>query len=173
DFVLFNRCNDDTNKLALRGSVKVINPKAQVIFELENGEVDNAEDRLPFDFNAEVIKVEEYDFGFWYVDIMNDIDKYVGRKIIITGQAVIPQKKNKGFFILQRKAMTCCAEDISSLQVICRSLKMPVPHNGDWVKVTAVINKSYLEKFDTSLPVLIVKDYCRVDGPEDELLYFY
>ena len=173
DFVLFNRCNNNTNKLALRGSVKVINQKAQVIFELENGEVDNGEDILTFDLNAEVIKVEEYDFGLWYVDIMNDIDKYLGREIILTGQSIITQKENKGFFVLQRKAMTCCAQDISSLQVICRSIKKPVPDNGQWIKVTAVVNKSYLEKFDAYLPVLIIKDYCMVDEPKDELLYFY
>lgn len=69
--------------------------------------------------------------------------------------------------------MTCCVQDIGSLQVICRSIKKTVPDNGQWIKVTAVVNKSYLEKFDTYFPVLIIKDYSMVDEPKDELLYFY
>ena len=173
DFVLFNRCDENTNKLGLRGSVKVVNPKAQVIFQLADGEIDNSQDKLPYDIDSEIIEVEEYDFGLWYADIMNNIDKYVGKKIKLMGQAIKSENYKQGFFILKRKAMTCCAEDISELGVLCCSTTSHIPKNKEWIEVIAFINKSDLKRFDTSIPVIMIEDYIRVDKPKDELIYFY
>ena len=56
ELVLFNRCEDKKPLAGYRRSVKVVSPQAEVIFEDENGEVDNIfEDEVPYDLKAPVI----------------------------------------------------------------------------------------------------------------------
>ena len=45
---------------------KVVSPQAEVIFEDENGEVENIfEDEVPYDLKADVIEYFK-DYGIWY-----------------------------------------------------------------------------------------------------------
>ncbi len=60
ELVLFNRCEDKKPLAGYRRSVKVVSPQAEVIFEDENGEVDNIfEDEVPYDLKAPVIEIQE------------------------------------------------------------------------------------------------------------------
>ena len=124
DFVLFNRCDKNTNKLALRGSVKAVNRKAQLIFELENGVIDTSEEKLPFNINAPIIEVKEYDFGLWYTDMISLPDKYNDKKIKLVGKVSKPQNCPKDFFVLGRNAMTCCENDITFLGILVRAAQI-------------------------------------------------
>ena len=60
ELVLFNRCEDKKPLAGYRRSVKVVSPQAEVIFEDENGEVDNIfEDEVPYDLKAPVMRFQE------------------------------------------------------------------------------------------------------------------
>ena len=60
DLVIVNRTEDDTDKARIRRSIKVMNPRAQIVFENEDGEpVENTEEDLPFDLNAPVIEIDD------------------------------------------------------------------------------------------------------------------
>ena len=51
-------------------------------FEDENGEVDNIfEDEVPYDLNAPVIEIRREDYGIWYVDMMENPDRYKGKVV--------------------------------------------------------------------------------------------
>ena len=53
EMVLFNRCEDIKPLAGYRRSVKVVSPQAEVIFEDEQGEVENIfEDDVPYDLDA-------------------------------------------------------------------------------------------------------------------------
>ena len=54
-----------------RGISGAVNPRAQVEFEKEGGELFEYEDELPFDLNAEIIDISDIDYGIWYVDAMD------------------------------------------------------------------------------------------------------
>lgn len=57
ELVLFNRCKDIKPLAGYRRSVKVVSPQAEVIFEDENGEVENIfEDEVPYDLKASVVE---------------------------------------------------------------------------------------------------------------------
>ena len=67
--VLFNRCEDIKPLAGYRRSVKVVSPQAEVIFEDEQGEVENIfEDDVPYDLDAPVIEIPREDYGIWYVE---------------------------------------------------------------------------------------------------------
>ena len=65
DTIIFNRCTTETDRLAIRRSIKPLNRKAQIIYETADG-IDlgnDFEDPLPFDVNTDPIVIEDDDFG--------------------------------------------------------------------------------------------------------------
>ena len=173
DLVVFNRCSSDTKKIALRGSVKSVNVQARVIFENENGEIDESEDVLPFDIDAEIIEPEDYDYGILYEDMMSNPKKYNNKKIKIKVMAYDPEKYPPRFSILGRNAMTCCADDITPLGLICQFENDVELENKEWVEITAVVKETYVRQYESELPVLHVERIASTQKPDDELVYFY
>ena len=119
DMVLFNRCTEDMPLAGYRRSVKVVNQGAQIIFEGAEGEIEDIfSDQMPYDLDASVIKIEDMDYGIWYVDMMDNPEKYKGKVVEIQGRARKVKGFPKGEFVLGRSAMTCCADDITFLGFI-------------------------------------------------------
>ena len=77
--VIFNRCNENTKKANLRANIKAVNPPATVLFMKPDGTVEKADDILPFDFNADIIDIEDIDYGLWYIDVMENMQRYDGK----------------------------------------------------------------------------------------------
>lgn len=83
DMVIFNRCQEDDPLPSYRRSIKVVNQRAEIIFEDEEGELgDLFEDEMPFDIDAPVIDILPEDYGIWFVDSMDHPDRYVGKPFI-------------------------------------------------------------------------------------------
>ena len=56
DMVLFNRCTKDMPLASFRRSVKVVNQSAEIIFEDDEGEIEDIfAEKMPFDVDADVI----------------------------------------------------------------------------------------------------------------------
>lgn len=80
DMVVFNRCKKGDPLPTYRRGIKVANQRAEVIFEDEQGELDDIfEDVMPFDINAPVIDILPEDYGIWFVDAMDHPETYVGK----------------------------------------------------------------------------------------------
>ena len=39
---------------------------------------------MPYDMNADIIDIEDIDYGIWYVDMMDNLDKYVDKTVPFT-----------------------------------------------------------------------------------------
>lgn len=60
EMIIFNRCDGIEDLPAYKRNIKAVNPQAEIIFEGENGEIDEIfEDDLPYDLNAEVIDLDK------------------------------------------------------------------------------------------------------------------
>lgn len=173
DLVVFNRCNENTKKISLRASIKSVNRQARVLFENEDGKIDNSEDVLPFDINADIIAPEDYDFGILYEDMMSNPLKYENKKVKVRVMAFNPDKYPPQFAVLGRGAMTCCADDITPLGLICRFKNDVELQDKEWVEITAVVHKRRIHEYEDVLPVLYVEKILKAEKPEDELVYFY
>ena len=56
EMIIFNRCDDVQDLSSYKRNVKAINPKAEIIFEDANGEINEImEEDLPYDLKADVI----------------------------------------------------------------------------------------------------------------------
>ena len=101
----------------------MVNRRAQIIYEYTDGSIrpDDIEDELPFDLKAPVIELRDEDFGIWYLDAMENPDKYRGKHIHFKAYVCQTKRAPKGCFVAGRFGMTCCAEDISFIGVLCEA----------------------------------------------------
>lgn len=172
ELVLFNRCEEIAPLAGYRRSVKVVSPQAEVIFEDEEGEVENIfEDEVPYDVKTPVIKIEKEDYGIWYVDMMENPERYKGKVVEFTAKVVKPRSFPSKVFLPGRMAMTCCADDTTFLGYVCKSPYAPKLKPGDWVKVRAKVGFANLSVYRGEGP-LLEAEYVETAEPIEELVYF-
>jgi putative membrane protein len=173
DLVIFNRCEEDAPLASFRRNVKVVNQQAELIFEDEDGEIENIfEDSMPFDLDADVIQIEEEDFGIWYVDATDHPKRYENKKVEFTGMVLKSGELPSKVFVPGRMAMTCCADDTTFIGYICKSPYAPKLKTGQWVKVRATIAYEHASVYHGTGPVLHAEYVKQVDPLEEEYVYF-
>lgn len=172
ELVLFNRCEDIKPLAGYRRSVKVVSPRAEVIFEDENGEVENIfEDDVPYDLKAPVVEIAKEDYGIWYVDMMEHPDRYKGKVVEFTAKVVKPRAFPSKVFLPGRMAMTCCADDTTFLGYVCKSPYAPKLKPGDWIKIRAKVGFAKVSVYRGEGPVLEA-EHIELADPIEELVYF-
>lgn len=172
DMVLFNRCVDISPLAGYRRSVKVVSPQAEVIFEDENGELDNIfEDDVPYDMKAPVVEIAKEDYGIWYVDMMEHPERYKGKVVEYTAKVLKPRTFPEDVFMAGRMAMTCCADDTSFLGYVCRGADAAKVRPGQWVKIRGKIRFANLSVYRGEGPV-IEAEHTEPAEPIEELVYF-
>ena len=173
ELVIFNRCDPSMPLNNYRRSIKAVNRRAQVIFENEEGQmIPLPMDEMPFDVLADVIKIEDEDFGLWYIDAMDHPDKYDGKTVEFKGRVFKSKDFPDGYFVPGRHAMTCCADDIRFIGFVCRSKHCGQIPDKCWVTVTARVKYEYFPAYHGEGPVLYLKHVVSAGKPEDELVYF-
>ncbi len=174
DVVIFNRCDDSTNKRKFRANIKAINRPAQIVYERADGTVDETEEELPFDLNADVIEITDADYAIWFTDCMDNYKKYDGKTVHFTGLVYNPPGgKLKGAYVPGRFAMTCCVEDIQFLGMMCKvAPKDVIPAHKTWVDFTGRIKVEFTKEYRGKGPVLHPISVVPCEQPEDELVYF-
>lgn len=175
DMVIFNRCNGETKKAALRKSIKAVNRRAQIYFEAEEGVPDTElEEDLPFDVTAEVIEIQEDDYGLWYLDAVDNPKKYEGKRVHFKAVVYKSAKLPKGSFVPGRFAMTCCADDIGFIGFLCKcdSSMISDYNSRDWIEVTAKVGCEYQRDYNGEGPVLYAEDIQPAQPAQEDLVYF-
>ena len=172
DMVIFNRCSSGMDLGSYRRSMKALNSYVQIVFEDKNGDMMSIAEQLPYDVNANVIEVDDCDYGIWYMDVSERPEVYKGKTVRFKGQVL----KNKYFkdknFVPGRKVMTCCAEDTSFIGYISFYDKISSLENRQWITVTAQIAYEFQMAYKKKGPVLYVQKVEPAEAPEDELVYF-
>lgn len=175
DVVIFNRCTDDTPKGKFRRTIKARNPKAQIVYEREDGTIDdNFTEELPYDLNQDLVEITDMDFGIFYLDIQDDPRKYDKKKIRFLALVYRPEEKfgRKPIFVGGRFAMTCCVEDIQYIGFKCKYEDAPKLKNKDWIWLTAQIRYEFAKEYRGRGPVLYVEQAEPAEAPEQDVVYF-
>jgi uncharacterized membrane protein YcgQ (UPF0703/DUF1980 family) len=173
--VVFNRCDENTSKQKFRANIKASNPQASVYFQDLEGNIEQFEGELPFDYNQDTIVLEDIDYGLFYIDLMDNPERYENKTITFKGQCVQPKGFPKTAIASGRKAMTCCADDVQFLRLLCLcdNIKMPKFKDWDWLTVTGVMNLHSLpESPDQPMPVLTLTDLQKSEPAQTEMVYF-
>jgi len=101
-------------------SFRLTNSNCQFMRMDEEGKLTDAFKIVyPFDKDADIIKIEDNDYGTWYLDTFDNRADYEGHVVEFNCMAVKSPRLPKGKFIAGRLAMTCCSNDIQLYGHLC------------------------------------------------------
>lgn len=174
--VVFNRFESGLDKTEFHKAVRAISRRPDIVYESCDGkaEYDDIEDEMPFDKNAPVIEVEDRDFAWFFRDVSEKTDDYVGKTVRFKGMAAVPKGSGKGGFVLGRHIMTCCEADTSyeGLVVVNDTIAVGVK-TRDWFVVTGKIAVEKHPIYRAKGPVIYAESIARADAPEELVATFY
>lgn len=174
ELIIFNRCDGLTEQLSsFKRNVKAVNPQAEIIFEDKNGEVNQIfEEDLPYDLKNDTLELDDYGYGIFYLDAMDNLDRYLGKTIKFTAMVLKPEGSGEEYFVPGRMAMTCCADDMAFLGYACKYDKCGELTNKQWVAVTATVHREFWKDYNGEGPVLHAVNVVPTGKPKDEVLNF-
>lgn len=174
ELIIFNRCDGLEDQLSgYKRNVKAVNQQADIVFEDANGEINSLfEEDLPFDLNAPIIDLGNMEYGIWFLDALDHLERYVGKTFRFKAMVAIPEHFPKGYFVPGRMAMTCCADDMAFLGFACQYDGADTLKEKDWVEVTAVVEQRYWEDYEGEGPVLNASSVVKTKAPKDEVINF-
>lgn len=174
EMIIFNRCDSVRDQLnSYKRNIKAVNSSADVVFEDSEGEIDEIlEEDLPYDLNQETIVLDNQGYGIWYLDSMDHLERYVGKKLQFVAMVLKPENFPKGYFVPGRMAMTCCADDMAFLGYACEYSGADSLKQKEWVKVTAVVAKEYWADYNGEGPILHAVSVEWTKAPREEIISF-
>ena len=173
EMIIFNRCDGIEELNVYKRNIKAVNPGADVIFEGENGEIDEIfEEDLPYDLNQDVIVLDNQGYGIWYLDSMDHLERYIGKKIQFVAMVLKPDRSKKGYFVPGRMAMTCCADDMAFLGYACEYAGAEDLKQKEWIKITATVTREYWEDYQGEGPILHAISVEKTKAPKEEVISF-
>ena len=175
ELIIFNRCDGLEDLGSYKRNVKAINQKAEIIFEDSEGEVNAImEEDLPFDVSAPLIKLDDMGYGIWYLDTLDNLSRYEGKKIEFLAMVLKPKNFPKDYFVPGRMAMTCCAEDITFLGFACKYDEAAIAElkPKQWIKVVATVKKEYWADYEGEGPMLYAESVEPAKAPKEAVISF-
>ena len=150
-----------------------INQKADIIFEDAQGEINQIfEDDLPYSLDAPIMELANEGYGIWYLDSLDNLDRYIGKTIQFVAMVLKPEEFPKNYFVPGRMAMTCCAEDMAFLGFACEYDKADKLRDKQWVKVTAKVAKEYFADYGGEGQVLKAVSVEQTKEPKERIISF-
>lgn len=157
DLVIVNRCDANTKKYPIRGSIKSLNPMCQIVYENKNRQIEELSvNDLPYNLQDDYIEVSDIDYGIFCMHIMEDPSIYENKTIKIKGKFIGRDKLLENGFVLGREAMVCCAEDMQLLGLVCISPYASQLIKDEWLIVEGTIGLEYDETVGHDIAVLHV-----------------
>jgi len=173
ELVIVNRCDGIDDLASYKRNIKSINAKTEVVFEDKDGELNvSLAEELPYDLNAEVIKLDDAGYAIWYMDIMDNLERYDGRTIEYIAMVVKPPMLETGYFVPGRMAMTCCADDIAMLGFICKYDGAKDLPEKSFIRINATVHVENRPEYQGMGPVLYANSIATVKKPKNEVIDF-
>ena len=139
--VVFNRLPEEQDKMEFHKLVRAITRRADIVYEHMDGkaEYDDIEDPLPFDVKAPVIDIEDRDYAFFYRDLSENMEDYIGKTVKFKGMVATDKRLPPDNIVIGRHIMTCCEADIQYSGLACILPQAMELKTRDWLEITAKI----------------------------------
>ena len=125
----------------------------------------------PFDLSSGKLDVPDEDYGIWYVDMMDNPDRYEGVEVSFKA-LMCHSKKFKGVHCPGRFAMVCCENDMQFLALVAKGEGLEKFKNRQWVEITATVKKEANDAYQGEGPVLYVTAIAPCEKPKEEVVSF-
>lgn len=174
ELIIFNRCDGLMDQLSgFKRNVKAVCPQAEIVFEDKNGEVNQIfEEDLPYDLKSPTLELDDYGYGIFYLDAMDNLDRYIDKTVKFKAMVLKPEGSDDKYFVPGRMAMTCCADDMAFLGYACKYDKCKDLENKQWVDVTATVHREYWKDYNGEGPILHAVSVTGTKKPKNEVLNF-
>lgn len=173
EMIIFNRCDDIEDLASYKRNIKAVNQQAEIIFEGSEGEISEIfEDDLPYDLQQEVLVLDNYGYGIWYLDSLDHLERYAGKTVEFVGMVLHPDNYPGDYFVPGRMAMTCCADDMAFLGFVCKYEGAKALEQKQWVKVKAKIEVEYWKDYNGEGPVLHAISVEPTKEPKEPVINF-
>ncbi|MCD8286248.1 MAG: GTPase [Clostridia bacterium] len=174
--VVFNRFKDDYDKMAFHKVVRAISRRPDIVYDYLDGRTifDDIDDPLPFDKEADNIRIEDRDFAWFYRDIAENTMDYADKIVTFKGMAAVSRKNPKGYIVLGRHIMTCCEADIAydGFAVNTNNLLQNI-QTRDWLLITAKITIGYSPMYRQEGPIFNAITLEPTDPPAETVATYY
>ena len=173
--VVFNRYSTKIDKMDLHKLVRGISRRSDIVYEYEDGKADfdDIEDPLPFDINAPVITIEDKDYAFFYRDLTENLEEYIGKTVKFKGLVATDKRLSPQDIVVGRHVMTCCADDIQYCGLACVLPQEMDLNTRDWISVTAKIAFQKHRIYKGKGPVLVAEKVIICQEIDEPLATFY
>ncbi len=175
DMVVFNRFRETDSQEEFHKVIRAMTRRPEIVYEYVGGRAvyDEIVDPLPFDFNADPIVIADRDYAFFYRDLVEDPQKYAGKRVRFKGLVAIDKRMPQGTIVVGRHIMTCCEADIAYSGLVCLHASVLPLRMRDWVIVTARIDIGYHQIYGQEGPVLKAVSIEYAEPPEAEVATFF
>ena len=172
---VFNRFDDRMDKMAFHKIVRGISRRCDIVYEKADGkaEFDDIEDPLPFDINAPVIEIKDKDYAFFYRDLTENMEAYIGKIVKFRGIVATDKRLEPQDIVVGRHVMTCCADDIQYCGLACTLPQVMDLQTRDWITITAKVEFKKHRIYKGKGPVLTAEKVVISEAPEEQLATFY
>jgi putative membrane protein len=103
------------------------------------------------------------------LDLIYNIDKNVGKTVVIHGFIHRDNSTLENQFIIGRMAMVCCAADAYLIGLLAEYNDYKSIKTNEWYEMTGIISKTEQSNFHIAL--LTITDVKKIDKPKDEYVY--
>lgn len=173
ELIVLNRCDGVNNLTTYKRNLMAINQKAEIIFEDKNGEINVVLDEdLPYNLESDLLSLNDFGYGIWYIDMLDNPDRYIGKTVEFIANVLIPEKFPKGYFVPGRVAMTCCADDMTFLGFACQYEGSSELTQKEWVKVRATVHREFFADYNGEGPVLHAVSVEKTTEPKEAVINF-
>ncbi len=173
--VVFNRFEESMDKMAFHKIVRGISRRCDIVYEKEDGQADfdDIEDPLPFDVDAPVIEIKDRDYAFFYRDLTENLESYIGKTVKFKGLVATNKQLDAQNVVVGRHVMTCCEADIEYCGLACVLPEAMELQTRDWICVTAKLQFQKHRIYKGKGPVLVAEKVIICEQPEEALATFY
>ena len=173
DLLVFNRCTEELSKTLRSRNLRMVNRQAEIFLEFEDGTSEDYvnDDTPPFDLSQPVIDIPDDDYGVWFVDVMDNPERYAGKEVHMK-LVMCHSKQYPGIHCPGRFAMVCCEDDIQFLGLIAKGMHLKDYKNHDWIEVTARMGVEKHEAYKGKGPVMHVISIAPCQKPAREVVTF-
>ena len=173
--VVFNRFDDTMDKMSFHKVVRGISRRCDIVYEHTDGKADfdDIEDPLPFDVNAPIIEIADRDYAFFYRDLTEDLEQYIGKTVKFRGLVATDKRLSPQDIVVGRHVMTCCEADIQYCGLACVLPEVMDLKTRDWIHVTAKVAFQKHRIYKGKGPVLVAEKVIVCEEPEEQLATFY
>ncbi len=166
--VIVNRCQRSDDFKSYRDNIKRCSPQTEILYvNDEEGIMDiMLEDELPYDLDDPVIELDKDSFVVWYIDMVDNVDRYIGKTVEYVAQVAKPDYFRDDFFFPGNQVMTCCANDMQFLGFVCQYDKANALEEGGYVRVRAEVRNEFAPEYEEEGPVLYAKSVVPIARPK-------